>query len=85
MPLATQHELTELSQHIVSARLHRAGQGASLAQSKLPGTAKQVKGSLTEALGKLTGDKVTEAKGAAKKLEGEAEVKASKNKTGKKK
>lgn len=56
-----------------------------MAQSKLPGTAKQVKGSLTEALGKLTGDKVTEAKGAAKKLEGEAEIKASKNKTGKKK
>ncbi len=38
-----------------------------------PGAAKRVEGSLTEALGKLTGDKDGEAKGAAKKLEGEAE------------
>lgn len=40
---------------------------------KPPGAAKRVKGSLTEALGKLTGDKEVEAKGMAKKLEGEAE------------
>ena len=40
---------------------------------KLPGTAKKAEGSLTEAFGKLTGDKEIEVKGAAKKLEGEAE------------
>ncbi len=40
---------------------------------KPPGAAKRAKGSLTEALGKLTGDKEVEAKGMAKKLEGEAE------------
>lgn len=56
-----------------------------MTQNKLPGAAKRVKGSLTEALGKLTGDKVTEAKGAANKLEGEAEVKAAKLRTGTKK
>ena len=37
------------------------------------GAAKRAEGSLTEALGKLTGDKAAEAKGAAKKREGEAE------------
>ena len=40
---------------------------------KPPGAAKRAEGSLTEALGKLTGDKVVEALGAAKKLEGEME------------
>ena len=44
---------------------------------KPPGAAKRVEGSLTEALGKLTGDKEGEAKGAAKKREGEAEEAAS--------
>ncbi len=38
--------------------------------------AKRIEGSLTEALGKLTGDKVVEAKGAATKREGEAEHEA---------
>lgn len=40
---------------------------------------KKIEGSLTEALGKLTGDKETEAKGALKKREGEAEETASPN------
>ena len=34
---------------------------------------KRIEGSLTEVLGKLTGDEVVEAKGAARKREGEAE------------
>ena len=40
---------------------------------KPSGAAKRTEGSLTEALGKLTGDKVVQALGAAKKLEGEME------------
>ena len=44
--------------------------------SKPAGAAKRAEGSLTEALGKLTGDKAVEAKGAAKKREGEVEAAA---------
>ena len=40
------------------------------------GSAKRIEGSLTEALGKLTGDKTVEAKGAATKREAEAEHEA---------
>ncbi len=42
--------------------------------TKVPrGKTKRIEGSLTEALGKLTGDKTAEDKGSARKLEGEAE------------
>ena len=43
----------------------------------ISGAAKKVRGSITEALGKLTGDKVIENKGTAQKREAEAELKAS--------
>lgn len=42
--------------------------------------AKKIEGSITEALGKLTGDKMTEDRGAAKKLEGEADQRATTDK-----
>lgn len=49
-----------------------------MVDKRLSGAAKRVKGSVTEALGKLTGDKAAEAKGAAQKQEGEAEIAAHK-------
>jgi uncharacterized protein YjbJ (UPF0337 family) len=42
----------------------------------ISGAAKKVRGSITEALGKLTGDKAIENKGTAQKREAEAELKA---------
>ncbi len=55
----------------VSSSLHDLEVAMNI--EKPPGAAKRAKGSLTEALGKLTGDKKVEAEGMAKKLEGEAE------------
>ena len=40
---------------------------------KPAGTAKQVKGSLKEAIGKVTGDTKTQAEGAAEKAAGKAQ------------
>lgn len=45
-----------------------------MAKAPDPATAKAVKGSVTEALGKIMADPVTEAKGAAQKKAGEAEA-----------
>jgi uncharacterized protein YjbJ (UPF0337 family) len=42
--------------------------------NRIEGTAKQIKGSLKEAVGKVTGDKATELKGAAEKLEGKVQA-----------
>ena len=42
---------------------------------KIDGAAKRVRGSITEALGKLTGDRLIEDKGALQKREAEAEMK----------
>lgn len=49
-------------------------------ERKQSGAAKKIEGSITEALGKLTGDKMTEDRGAAKKLEGEADQRAATDK-----
>ena len=43
---------------------------------RISGAAKKVRGSITEALGKLTGDKAIEKQGTAQKREAEAELKA---------
>jgi uncharacterized protein YjbJ (UPF0337 family) len=43
---------------------------------KLAGAAKRVQGSVTEAIGRLTGDKAGEAKGAEQKREADAEIAA---------
>jgi len=45
-------------------------------KNRIDGTAKQVKGSVKEAIGKLTGDKKTQLEGAAEKQVGKAQVKA---------
>ncbi|MDR5821464.1 MULTISPECIES: CsbD family protein [unclassified Caballeronia] len=41
---------------------------------RVDGAAKQVKGSIKEAIGKVTGDRTTEAKGAAEKAEGKVQA-----------
>jgi uncharacterized protein YjbJ (UPF0337 family) len=48
-----------------------------MGDKRVSGAAKKVRGSITEVLGKLTGDKAVENKGAAQKREAEAELKAS--------
>lgn len=48
-----------------------------MGDERISGAAKKVRGSIMEALGKLTGDKVIENKGAAQKREAEAELKVS--------
>jgi uncharacterized protein YjbJ (UPF0337 family) len=48
-----------------------------MGDKRVSGAAKKVRGSITEALGKLTGDKAIENKGAAHKREAEVELKAS--------
>ncbi|SDB73071.1 CsbD family protein [Belnapia rosea] len=40
---------------------------------RIAGTAKQVKGSIKEAIGKLTGDTKAQAEGAAEKAEGKVQ------------
>lgn len=47
-----------------------------MTDKRVSGAAKRVRGSVTEAIGKLTGDKAAEAEGAAQKREGEAEAAA---------
>jgi uncharacterized protein YjbJ (UPF0337 family) len=42
-------------------------------KDRLEGIAKQVKGSVKEAIGKVTGDTKTQAEGAAEKTEGQAQ------------
>ncbi len=44
--------------------------------SPVNGAAKRLRGSVTEALGKLSGDEVAQAEGAAQKREGAAEERA---------
>lgn len=44
-------------------------------KNRIEGTTKQVKGSVKEAIGKLTGDRETEAEGAAEKTVGKAQRK----------
>ena len=48
-----------------------------MGDERISGAAKKVRGSITEALGKLTGDKAVENRGAAQKREAEEELKAS--------
>ncbi|MDR5814997.1 CsbD family protein [Caballeronia sp. LZ033] len=43
-------------------------------KNRVDGAAKQVKGSIKEAIGKVTGDRTTEAKGAAEKAEGKVQA-----------
>ncbi|WP_250478645.1 MULTISPECIES: CsbD family protein [unclassified Caballeronia] len=43
-------------------------------KNRVEGAAKQVKGSIKEAIGKVTGDRTTEAKGAAEKAEGKVQA-----------
>jgi uncharacterized protein YjbJ (UPF0337 family) len=42
-------------------------------KDRIAGAAKQVKGSVKEALGKITGDTATQAEGAAEKTEGKVQ------------
>lgn len=44
-------------------------------RNRVEGAAKQVKGSVKEALGKLTGNRTTQVKGAAEKLAGKVQSK----------
>jgi uncharacterized protein YjbJ (UPF0337 family) len=52
----------------------------SMGEQRISSAAKRVRGSITEALGKLTGDSRTEKKGAAQKKAAEAELRAEKPK-----
>lgn len=45
-------------------------------KNRIEGVTKQVKGSVKEAIGKLTGDKKTQLEGAAEKQLGKAQAKA---------
>ena len=45
-------------------------------KNRIEGLAKEAKGSVTEAIGKLTGDGHAEAQGAATKVEGKAQAAA---------
>ncbi|APO95870.1 CsbD family protein [Xanthomonas vesicatoria] len=45
-------------------------------KNRIEGTAKQVKGSVKEAVGRVTGDKSTELEGAAEKNVGKVQTKA---------
>lgn len=45
-------------------------------KNRIDGTAKQVKGSVKEAIGKLTGDKKVQLEGAAEKQVGKVQTKA---------
>lgn len=47
-------------------------------RNRIEGAAHQVKGATKEALGKMTGDRQTEAEGAAEKLAGKAQTAAGK-------
>jgi uncharacterized protein YjbJ (UPF0337 family) len=51
-----------------------------MSDKRISGAVKKVRGSITEALGKLTGDKVIEDRGTAQKAEAEAELRASRGK-----
>jgi uncharacterized protein YjbJ (UPF0337 family) len=42
--------------------------------NRIEGAAKQIKGSVKEAIGKVTGDKATQIEGAAEKLEGKVQA-----------
>jgi uncharacterized protein YjbJ (UPF0337 family) len=44
-------------------------------RNRVEGAAKQVKGSVKEAMGKVTGNRVTQAEGAAEKLAGRVQSK----------
>ena len=55
-----------------------------MSDKRISGAVKKVRGSITEALGKLTGDKVTENRGTAQKAEAEAELRASQRKKSRK-
>lgn len=48
--------------------------GGSMNNNRIEGTAKQVKGSVKEAIGKVTGDKATQLEGAAEKVEGKVQA-----------
>ena len=50
-------------------------------EDRLRGTAKQVSGSIKEAIGKVTGDTKTEAEGAAEKARGGAQMPQASQKT----
>jgi len=52
------------------------GGGQLMGDERISDAAKRVRGSITEALGKLTGDKAIENKGTAQKQEAEAGMKA---------
>lgn len=43
-------------------------------KNRIEGAAKQVKGSVKEAIGKITGDKSTQAEGIAEKVEGKVQA-----------
>jgi uncharacterized protein YjbJ (UPF0337 family) len=51
-----------------------------MGDKRISGAAKKVRGSITEAIGKLTGDKAIENKGTAQRREAEAELRASASK-----
>jgi uncharacterized protein YjbJ (UPF0337 family) len=56
------------------------GGGQLMSDERISDAAKKVRGSITEALGKLTGDKATEDKGTVQKREAEANIKATETK-----
>ncbi len=51
-------------------------------KDRIEGTAKEVKGSIKEAIGKLTGNEQTQAEGAAEKVAGKVQGTAGKAKDG---
>jgi uncharacterized protein YjbJ (UPF0337 family) len=50
-----------------------ARRGRSMDKDRIEGVAKQVKGSIKEAIGKVTGDTQTQVEGAAEKAAGKAQ------------
>ena len=51
----------------------RAAGDGQMDSDRVAGAAKQAKGSIKEAIGKLTGDAKTQAEGAAEKVEGKVQ------------
>jgi uncharacterized protein YjbJ (UPF0337 family) len=55
-------------------------QERAMEKDRIRGTGKQVKGSMKEAIGKVTGNKRTEVEGTAEKIAGKAQIEVGKAK-----
>jgi uncharacterized protein YjbJ (UPF0337 family) len=60
-------------QRSVDTRKFNSGDAIMVNKDQVSGVAKQAKGAVTEAAGKLTGNKKTELKGKAEKVEGKVQ------------